>query len=113
MMQSNEYSAYDSYDYVGGASNEPLDDESGMLLVAGAGGGATRTMDMNFDDPKIASMPKILLMGPRRGGKSSIQVSGLVGHCPACVIGVVCTDVTGIPTSLVLKARGVSKNVAA
>jgi predicted AAA+ superfamily ATPase len=31
-------------------------------------------MDINFDDPKIASMPKILLMGPRRGGKTSIQV---------------------------------------
>jgi hypothetical protein len=74
-MQSNEYSAYDSYDYVGGAANEPLDDESGMLMVPGAGRDSTRTLDINFDDPKIASMPKILLMGPRRGGKSSIQVS--------------------------------------
>lgn len=75
MMPSNEYSAYDSYDYVSGSANDPLlDDESGMLLVPGVGGGSTRTVDINFDDPKIASMPKILLMGPRRGGKSSIQV---------------------------------------
>jgi len=73
-MQSNEYSAYDSYDYVGGTATEPLDDESGMLLVpGGANASSTRTMDVNFEDPKIASMPKILLMGPRRGGKSSIQ----------------------------------------
>lgn len=75
-MQSNEYSAYDSYDYVSGTANEPLDDESGMLLAAGGGAsnGSMRAMDINFEDPKIASMPKLLLMGPRRGGKSSVQV---------------------------------------
>lgn len=27
-------------------------------------------------DPKLASLPRLLLMGPRRGGKTSIQVSG-------------------------------------
>jgi hypothetical protein len=26
-------------------------------------------------DPKLASLPRLLLMGPRRGGKTSIQVS--------------------------------------
>lgn len=26
-------------------------------------------------DPKSASLPRLLLMGPRRGGKTSIQVS--------------------------------------
>lgn len=72
-MQSNECNTYDAYDYVGGTTND--DDESGMLLVPGGMTGSTRAMDANFEDPKIASMPKILLMGPRRGGKTSIQVS--------------------------------------
>ena len=68
-MQSDEYGGYDSYDFVG--SGDAHDDE-GMLLVPGQPG---RPADANFDDPKVASMPKILLMGPRRGGKTSIQVS--------------------------------------
>jgi len=81
MMQSNEYVDYDSYDYVVDGPNgmmEPIDDESGMMLVSGGTARhSTRILDINFDDPKIASMPKILLMGPRRGGKSSIQVCKL------------------------------------
>jgi len=31
------------------------------------------SQDVDFDDPKIASLPRVLLMGPRRGGKTSIQ----------------------------------------
>lgn len=73
-MQSNEYSPYDAYDYVGGTTNEPMDDESGFLMTSGGMAGSTRATDVNFEDPKVASMPKILLMGPRRGGKTSIQV---------------------------------------
>jgi hypothetical protein len=30
--------------------------------------------EIEFDDPSIAALPRILLMGPRRGGKTSIQV---------------------------------------
>jgi hypothetical protein len=30
--------------------------------------------EVDFDDPEIAALPRILLMGPRRGGKTSIQV---------------------------------------
>jgi hypothetical protein len=73
-MQSNEY-AYDAYDaYGGGAvSDHQLDDDHGLLVVPGQPG---RLMDINYEDPKIAAMPKILLMGPRRGGKTSIQVRG-------------------------------------
>ncbi|KAL3945546.1 MAG: hypothetical protein SGBAC_000370 [Bacillariaceae sp.] len=66
-MQSNEYGDYDTYDYVG--TGDAHDDE-GMLVIPGQPG---RPTDVNFDDPKVASMPKILLMGPRRGGKTSIQ----------------------------------------
>jgi hypothetical protein len=32
-------------------------------------------------DIKRASLPRLLLMGPRRGGKTSIQVSGVVLFC--------------------------------
>ena len=30
--------------------------------------------EVDFDDPSIAALPRILLMGPRRAGKTSIQV---------------------------------------
>jgi Ras-related GTP-binding protein C/D len=39
--------------------------------------------NVNFEDPEIAALPRILLMGPRRSGKTSIQVSA--GHlCALC-----------------------------
>ena len=31
--------------------------------------------EIDFDDPRVANLPRILLMGPRRAGKTSIQVS--------------------------------------
>ena len=73
-MQSNEYiSAYDDY------NDYQQQNDAGMLIVEG---GESAPMDMldgnaasiDFNDPKIASLPRILLMGPRRGGKTSIQV---------------------------------------
>lgn len=30
--------------------------------------------DVDFEDPMIVKLPRVLLMGPRRGGKTSIQV---------------------------------------
>jgi hypothetical protein len=38
-------------------------------------GGSSGSTSSSFDDPRIADLPRILLMGPRRGGKTSIQVS--------------------------------------
>jgi Ras-related GTP-binding protein C/D len=38
----------------------------------GVGGGQENNI-VDFDDPRIASLPRILLMGPRRAGKTSIQ----------------------------------------
>ena len=35
---------------------------------------------VDFDDPSIADLPRILLMGPRRAGKTSIQVRMLWNH---------------------------------
>mmetsp|Transcript_15211 Transcript_15211/g.23663 ORF Transcript_15211/g.23663 Transcript_15211/m.23663 type:complete len:455 (-) Transcript_15211:183-1547(-) len=73
-MQTNDYGyapdgevqlygeeAYDAagYDYT-------YDDE-GVASEAG------HSQDIDFDDPKIANLPRVLLMGPRRSGKTSIQ----------------------------------------
>jgi hypothetical protein len=62
-MQSNDLS-YDAYDY---GAEQPEDDGGAVM-------NASMASDANFEDPRIANLPKILLMGPRRGGKSSIQV---------------------------------------
>ena len=97
-MQSNEYiSVYDDYN---GYQQQNVVDNAGMLIVEGSSGlqvqsesspaamiggimededGLTGLENSNvaaidFNDPKIASLPRILLMGPRRGGKTSIQV---------------------------------------
>ena len=40
---------------------------------------ARHAQNVDFDDPLIASLPRVLLMGPRRGGKTSIQVRGKFG----------------------------------
>ena len=69
-MQSGGEYGYDGYGDYGGSTTDQLDEE-GLLVVPGQPG---RFIDVNYDDPKISSMPKILLMGPRRGGKTSIQV---------------------------------------
>ena len=38
----------------------------------------SRATEVDFEDDKISSLPKILLMGPRRGGKTSIQVCSCI-----------------------------------
>mmetsp|Transcript_22853 Transcript_22853/g.65931 ORF Transcript_22853/g.65931 Transcript_22853/m.65931 type:complete len:628 (+) Transcript_22853:86-1969(+) len=40
---------------------------------SGSGSGGSGSTSTSFDDPRIADLPRILLMGPRRGGKTSIQ----------------------------------------
>ena len=100
-MQSNEYlSAYDDYkDY---QQQNVVDDNAGMLIVEGSPGGQPDMMEgdqdglvvglgnsavsIDFNDPKIASLPRILLMGPRRGGKTSIQVRIIECHTVLCSI---------------------------
>lgn len=52
----------------GGGSSPPMDEP---LFLSGAGSGSGELID--FDDPSIASLPRVLLMGPRRSGKTSIQ----------------------------------------
>eukprot|EP00532_Pseudo-nitzschia_australis_P014315 CAMPEP_0168285132 /NCGR_PEP_ID=MMETSP0141_2-20121125/23879_1 /TAXON_ID=44445 /ORGANISM="Pseudo-nitzschia australis, Strain 10249 10 AB" /LENGTH=439 /DNA_ID=CAMNT_0008229187 /DNA_START=115 /DNA_END=1435 /DNA_ORIENTATION=- len=99
MMQSNEYNnAYDDYsDYQqqNALIGQDEVDAAGMLIMEGSsgqqgeggsspgqllggsqdgfGGAENSASSIDFNDPKIASLPRILLMGPRRGGKTSIQ----------------------------------------
>jgi hypothetical protein len=98
-MQSNEYnSAYDDYnDYQqqqqqqqqqegdndngeglliieGQQQQQEQSASGGGILLGGGGMGGDNISPIDFNDPKIASLPRILLMGPRRGGKTSIQV---------------------------------------
>lgn len=73
MMNDYYQNSADAYDF-GGGGVDPLD---GAEDLQGAQGDADirgrNSQEVDFDDPKIASLPKILLMGPRRGGKTSIQ----------------------------------------
>jgi hypothetical protein len=62
--------------------NSAFDDDEGGPLFAHhqfLGGDETGVTipDIDFEDPQIASLPRVLLMGPRRGGKSSILVRTL------------------------------------
>jgi hypothetical protein len=109
-MQSNAYSPYDDpYEY-GADDRQPHPNahhhqqqqqqqhqpQEGLNLLVpsgdyGGGGGDHAAMMMeamvNFDDPKIANLPRVLLMGPRRGGKTSIQVRWAVLCCAVlCVL---------------------------
>jgi hypothetical protein len=63
---------YDGHDLlIGGVG--PDDDVDGAVAQGGQAG-APSPSAFNYDDARIASLPRILLMGPRRGGKTSIQV---------------------------------------
>jgi hypothetical protein len=71
MMNDYDYqNSADAYDfgvaYDGAENIESLDNLGNKNL--------SRATEVDFEDDKISSLPKILLMGPRRGGKTSIQV---------------------------------------
>ena len=61
--QNAHYDDYVSSQY---EEEEHVDTEGPLFL--------SQDPDIDLDDPKIASLPRILLTGPRRGGKTSIQV---------------------------------------
>lgn len=94
--QQYEYGYHDPYsnamgDYGDGSEGadygygEPGDD-NGVAVSGGDvgegddGSSVSDAVDdeIDFDDPRIANLPRILLMGPRRAGKTSIQVSQLL-----------------------------------
>lgn len=62
----NDYDVYDD-DYVDNSNNLGSNIHD-MLQFS-----PEQQQEIDFDDPAIASLPRILLMGPRRGGKTSIQ----------------------------------------
>jgi hypothetical protein len=74
-MQSSfpppDYHGYADTDYHDQYDNFEEDNHSHVPLPATA----EPKTQVNFDDPEIAALPRILLMGPRRSGKTSIQVS--------------------------------------
>ena len=58
------------------ALDAPDDDglnNNGFAPTYLGGGHLPSEEKINFDDPRIASLPRILMMGPRRAGKTSIQ----------------------------------------
>lgn len=59
--------AIDDQYYEGDEAYDGYEEEEGDDI-------ARHAQDVDFDDPQIASLPRVLLMGPRRGGKTSIQV---------------------------------------
>mmetsp|Transcript_18478 Transcript_18478/g.23797 ORF Transcript_18478/g.23797 Transcript_18478/m.23797 type:complete len:449 (+) Transcript_18478:213-1559(+) len=72
----NDYALdqYEEYDHAVG------DDDGDLYLLSQTTGspedssmGGANPNNIDFDVPEIASLPRILLMGPRRGGKTSIQ----------------------------------------
>lgn len=52
---------------------DPGEEELGDNVGEEEASGSFAGSGMDFDDPKIADLPRILLMGPRRAGKTSIQ----------------------------------------
>ena len=70
----NDYDDYDD-DY---HHQHDVADEPPMLPTDGAAAQQQQQQqqpEVDFDDPAVAVLPRILLMGPRRGGKTSIQVT--------------------------------------
>lgn len=58
------------------ASSSAASRAGGILFEGSTMGGEIGENSLsvvNFNDSKIAKLPRILLMGPRRGGKTSIQ----------------------------------------
>jgi hypothetical protein len=56
-------------------------DENDAILFQSTGGYIDEIVanapDVDFDDPIVAALPRVLLMGPRRGGKTSVLVCPL------------------------------------
>lgn len=63
----NDYEAYEEIF----ESADRLDEKGPLFLPQAT---EEPLISVDFDDPTIASLPRVLLMGPRRGGKTSIQV---------------------------------------
>lgn len=70
-----EHHQYPHPENSGGSSVGSASDVGTSTSSSSGGSGGSGSTSSSFDDPRIADLPRILLMGPRRGGKTSIQVS--------------------------------------
>ena len=71
----NEYDGYDDDYHAGGAAADSgLSTEEPLFLQPDEDLLLQQQQDVDFDDPAVVALPRVLLMGPRRGGKTSIQV---------------------------------------
>ncbi|CAB9528344.1 Ras-related GTP-binding protein C [Seminavis robusta] len=66
----NDY--YQNSDYDFGGPVDPGNEEN-IVSPEAVPGGLRARPEVDFNDKKIGTLPKILLMGPRRSGKTSIQ----------------------------------------
>ena len=67
----NDYDIYDD-EYVD-RTNTTTNGATDLLH----GSDENQQPEIDFDDPMVVALPRIVLMGPRRGGKTSIQVSSI------------------------------------
>jgi hypothetical protein len=75
---------YDTYEDV---FDTAPDDKSPLFSPTAA---EEPLITVDFEEPSIAALPRVLLMGPRRGGKTSIQVrrvTGIRGSTKSCLEG--------------------------
>lgn len=57
-----------------GEDEEDVDELEEFVKAPGSVVEPPSVSQVDFNDPEISALPRILFMGPRRGGKSSIQV---------------------------------------
>ena len=77
-MNYGENNGAEAHQYphpMGGGSSVGSASDVGTSTSSSGGSSGSGSTSSSFDDPRIADLPRILLMGPRRGGKTSIQVS--------------------------------------
>ena len=77
----NEYGDYDDdFDPVGPVGGLMTADDQPFFLQPHDD---MLPQDVDFDDPAVVALPRVLLMGPRRSGKTSIQVCVCARACVA------------------------------
>ena len=73
--EAHQYPHPDAEGGGGSSVGSASDVGTGTGTSSSGGSSGSGSTSSSFDDPRIADLPRILMMGPRRGGKTSIQVS--------------------------------------
>jgi hypothetical protein len=83
---------YDDYEDEYNANSNALVQTDEPLLLPTDVTAMHQQSNVDFEDPAVVALPRILLMGPRRGGKTSIQVCcRVVVVCQCVCVGTVLT----------------------